>query len=117
MSEDPTHFEKWLGELINILGKDDIPSRALAQEDYWAARTPQQAALNQTDFKTKQLSCLTPVQKWDMRFLQLAKLVASWSKDPSTKCGAVIVEPDTHKVYGLGYNGFPSAMPDRKEDL
>jgi hypothetical protein len=29
--------------------------------------------------------------KWDLRFLELAELVASWSKDPSTKVGAVIV--------------------------
>lgn len=49
--------------------------------------------------------------KWDRRFLDLAKLVASWSRDPSTKVGAVIV--DEHKrILSLGFNGFPQGMPD-----
>lgn len=49
--------------------------------------------------------------KWDVRFIELAKLVASWSKDPSTKCGAIIVRPD-RTVASLGYNGFPRAIMD-----
>lgn len=51
---------------------------------------------------------------WDYRFLNLAKLVSTWSKDESTKVGAVIVRPDK-TVAGLGYNGFPRKMPDKKE--
>lgn len=54
-------------------------------------------------------------QKWDMRFLSLAKTVASWSKDPSTQTGAVIVRPD-RTVASLGYNGFPRQSSDRLED-
>lgn len=54
--------------------------------------------------------------KWDLRFLNLAKEVSSWSKDPSTKVGAVIVNHERH-VKGLGYNGFPSGMPDFPEML
>ena len=49
--------------------------------------------------------------KWDMRFLDLCKTVSYWSKDPSTKVGAVIVRPDK-TVAALGYNGFPRKMPD-----
>jgi dCMP deaminase len=49
--------------------------------------------------------------KWDQRFLMLAALVASWSKDPSTTVGAVVVRPD-RSVASLGFNGFPRAMPD-----
>jgi dCMP deaminase len=48
---------------------------------------------------------------WDIRFLELAKLVASWSKDPSTKCGAVIVNPDK-TIISVGYNGFARGMDD-----
>jgi dCMP deaminase len=48
---------------------------------------------------------------WDLRFLTLARLVASWSKDPSTQCGAVLVRPDK-TIAGIGYNGFPRAMVD-----
>ena len=50
-------------------------------------------------------------EKWDRRFLRLAAEVASWSKDPSTQVGAVIVSPD-RRVVSLGYNGFPVGMPD-----
>ncbi|HNQ98379.1 MAG TPA: deaminase [Trueperaceae bacterium] len=49
--------------------------------------------------------------KWDIRFLQLAEIVAQWSRDPSTKCGAVIVRPD-RTVASLGFNGFPRGMYD-----
>lgn len=52
--------------------------------------------------------------KWDTRFLTMAELVASWSKDPSTKCGAVIVRPD-RTVASVGFNGFPRGMDDDGE--
>jgi len=42
--------------------------------------------------------------KWNKRFMELAFLVASWSKDPSTKTGAVIVGPDK-EIRATGYNG------------
>jgi dCMP deaminase len=48
---------------------------------------------------------------WDYRFLDLADLVASWSKDPSTKVGAVIVD-SKNRVVSLGYNGFPRGVED-----
>lgn len=47
---------------------------------------------------------------WDRRFLQLAELISSWSKDPSTKVGAVIT--NGNKIISLGYNGFPSKIDD-----
>lgn len=49
--------------------------------------------------------------KWDRRYLALASQVAEWSKDPSTKVGAVIVSPD-NMVVSLGYNGFPRGVND-----
>lgn len=49
--------------------------------------------------------------KWDIRFLMLAQHIAQWSKDPSTKCGAVIVRPDK-TVASLGFNGFPRGCDD-----
>ncbi len=52
--------------------------------------------------------------KWDQRFLELSKLVASWSKDPSTQTGAVIVSPD-RTIIAVGYNGFPKGMDDTPE--
>ena len=38
-------------------------------------------------------------------------MVANWSKDPSTKCGAVITHPD-HRVVSVGFNGFPKGTSD-----
>lgn len=49
--------------------------------------------------------------KWDRRFLDLASYVAGWSKDPSTKVGAVLVGQDKRHV-ALGYNGFPTGIHD-----
>jgi dCMP deaminase len=61
------------------------------------------------DFKNSKL----PVrdEKWAQRFLNLAKEVSTWSKDPSTQVGAVIVRPD-RTICSLGYNGFPRSMMD-----
>lgn len=52
---------------------------------------------------------------WDIRFLRLAKEIASWSKDPSTKVGAVIVDDD-NQIVSTGYNGFPFCFPDDEEE-
>ena len=41
--------------------------------------------------------------KWHKRFFDLAYLVASWSKDPSSKIGAVIVD-SRNRVISTGYN-------------
>lgn len=54
--------------------------------------------------------------KWDMRYLGLAKFIAQWSKDPSTKTGAVIVS-QTGSVVSVGYNGFPRKVVDHEERL
>lgn len=54
-------------------------------------------------------------EKWDLRFLSLAKHISSWSKDPSTKVGAVIAD-EKHRVISLGYNGFPRGVPDNPDD-
>ena len=53
-------------------------------------------------------------EKWDRRFLDLANFIAGWSKDPSTKVGAVIVRPD-RTVASMGYNGFPRGVLDHEE--
>lgn len=53
-------------------------------------------------------------RKWDRRFMALAQHVAQWSKDPSTKVGAVIVD-DRNRVIAHGYNGFPRGVEDSPE--
>jgi dCMP deaminase len=51
------------------------------------------------------------IQNWDHRFLVLAKLIGSWSKDPSTQVGAVIVD-ENNRIVSVGYNGFPQNIKD-----
>lgn len=56
--------------------------------------------------------------KWDKRFMAMAEHIAQWSKDPSTKVGAVIIDHD-RRVTATGYNGFPRYVtddPKRYED-
>ena len=52
--------------------------------------------------------------KWTRRFFELAEHIAGWSKDPSTKVGAVIIGKDHEdkKVLGMGFNGFPRGVED-----
>lgn len=52
--------------------------------------------------------------KWDQRFLKLAEEVASWSKDPSRKIGAVAIGAKG-QVLAQGYNGFPRGIADTEE--
>jgi dCMP deaminase len=49
--------------------------------------------------------------KWDKRFINLAREISTWSKDPSTQVGAVIVN-DERRILATGYNGFPRGITD-----
>jgi dCMP deaminase len=53
------------------------------------------------------------IDKWDRRFLKIAKETSSWSKDPSSKIGAVYVKD--RRILSTGYNGFPSGVDDSEE--
>lgn len=53
-------------------------------------------------------------KEWDRRFISLAREVSTWSKDPSTKVGAVIVD-DERRVVATGFNGFPRGVDDLAE--
>jgi dCMP deaminase len=53
---------------------------------------------------------------WDARFLLLARHIAQWSKDPSTKVGCVVVGPD-REIRSTGFNGFPRGIEDSIERL
>lgn len=51
------------------------------------------------------------MSKWSVRFMELAEHVATWSKDPSTQVGCVIVDQQ-NRVVSLGFNGFPRGVKD-----
>ena len=55
-------------------------------------------------------------EKWDKRFLDLATHISSWSKDPSTKVGCVVVGED-REIRSTGFNGFPRGIKDDEERL
>lgn len=52
--------------------------------------------------------------KWHKRFLEIAEFISTWSKDPSTKVGAVIADKD-NRIVSTGYNGFPKNVKDTVE--
>lgn len=54
------------------------------------------------------------MDKWDVRYLNMAKEVATWSKDPSSKIGAVAVG-GKGEILSTGYNGFPRHIYDLDE--
>ena len=55
-------------------------------------------------------------EKWDKRFLALAAHISTWSKDPSTKVGCVVVGED-REIRSTGFNGFPRGIKDDEERL
>ena len=61
-----------------------------------------------TNAITKRLS------KWDGRYVDLAKHISTWSKDPSRKIGAVAVG-SKGQILSQGYNGFPRGILDLPE--
>ncbi len=54
--------------------------------------------------------------KWDLRFIELAKHIATWSKDPSTQVGCVVVGED-REIRSTGFNGLPRGIEDTAERL
>jgi dCMP deaminase len=59
---------------------------------------------------------MTREQKWDKRFVELARFISTWSKDPSTQTGAVITDP-SRRVISVGYNGLAQGVEDTPERL
>lgn len=50
-------------------------------------------------------------EKWNKRFMEVAILISNWSKDTSTKTGAVVVGPDK-EIRATGYNGIVRGVRD-----
>jgi dCMP deaminase len=65
---------------------------------------------NQPATDLQSLELAEAPDKWDVRWLGLAKYISTFSKDPSTQVGAVLVKD--RRVISLGFNGFPQGMSD-----
>ena len=55
-------------------------------------------------------------KNWTDYFLEMAHLVATKSKDPSTKVGCIVVTEDK-VVAATGYNGLPRGVEDKAERM
>ena len=55
-------------------------------------------------------------KSWHDYFMEMADVVASRSKDPTTKVGCVIVSDDK-VVVSTGYNGIPAGVDDKPERM
>src|SRR5262249_21222861 len=56
------------------------------------------------------------LNNWDRRYLAIAMQVAQWSKDPSSRMGAVIANAEGRLV-SFGFNGFPKNVEDCQSRL
>ena len=63
---------------------------------------------NEIDFKCKFN------EEWVSYFMNIARVVATKSKDPSTKVGCVVVDTATKRIMATGYNGFPPGVNEDK---
>ena len=74
--------------------------------------------MTENAFKQPTIHTSTTVSGWHDLFLSMAYVIAMKSKDPSTRTGCVITDPQ-HRVLSVGFNGFPrgiSDYPDRYAD-
>ncbi len=55
---------------------------------------------------------MTYSQKWELRFLEMADMVAAGPKDPSSKVGAVLVRPD-RTLASVGFKRLPARAQRR----
>lgn len=53
----------------------------------------------------------------DQFYLRRAQTISFWSKDPSTKVGAVIVDRELDLIIGAGYNKFPDYIQEDEKRM
>ena len=54
------------------------------------------------------------ILSWDDYFMAVAMLSSMRSKDPNRQVGACIVDRESNKILGIGYNGFPRGCVDNR---
>ena len=62
------------------------------------------------------MSNLLTAPGWGDKYTHLAKEISTWSKDPSTQVGAVVIG-EHGQLLSQGYNGFPRGIKDSEERL
>ena len=62
------------------------------------------------------MSSLLQGKAWGEKYTHLAKEISTWSKDPSTKVGAVVIG-EHGQLLSQGFNGFPRGIHDTDDRL
>jgi deoxycytidylate deaminase len=57
-----------------------------------------------------------PSTPWASTWMAMAATIARRSKDPSTRCGSVVVSEDLKTFLGCGFNGPPPLISDHSFD-
>lgn len=55
-------------------------------------------------------------QRWQRYYMGMAEYVATGSKDGSSRFGSVLVKPNK-RLASIGFNGFPTRIPDDPDIL
>lgn len=63
--------------------------------------------------KLKDVKTRHYIPNWDEYYMSMVLMVATKSKDPSTQCGAIMVDKD-NRVLSIGYNGPYRGFPDEE---
>jgi dCMP deaminase len=53
--------------------------------------------------------------KWALRWIEIARCVAAWSKDESTKVGSIAVDQGG-RIVATGFNGMCRGVDDNREE-
>lgn len=63
------------------------------------------------------MSAITIRQDKAIQYFRLIKFMANlFSKDESTKVGALFIRPQTYEILTLGYNGMPRGIDEKNEE-
>jgi dCMP deaminase len=104
---DRAKIEDWIGCTIAVVDPENSFHQEMESLKKAEISEETKRAILGEAFYTRQ-------EKWDRRFLGMAKEVASWSKDPSTQTGAVITTFDG-SIVSVGFNGFAKRVKDLPE--
>ncbi len=107
-------FEETSEGPFEIPKKVMFPTPNPFEGDYWEHPDPRPPFVGDYDYGYGYQPEDNSVKKWDFRFLELATVPASWSKDPSRQVGAVIVDTD-RSIISVGYNGFARGVHDYED--
>ena len=97
-------MEQWERDEIHRMGQESL--------ECIAAQIQQRAKLQEDADRQDRIASNT--RKWHYRFLEMAALIATWSKELNTRVGCVIVD-NKRRVIATGYNGFPRGVIDDLE--